>query len=124
MTLGTRLFTWFNGERVGADSFGNQYYREKKKRVLVRGGGMASRERRWVIYAGRPEASKVPAEWHGWLHHTVDTIPQPGAPQRRPWQKEHQPNLTGTVNAYRPPGSVLRGGHRPKTAGDYEPWVP
>lgn len=124
MTLGTRLFTWFNGERVGSDSFGNQYYREKKRRPLVKGGGFNSRERRWVIYSGRAEATKVPAEWHGWLHHTVDTVPQPGTVSRRPWQKEHQPNLTGTINAYRPRGSVLRDGHRPKSSGDYEPWVP
>ncbi len=124
MTLGTRLFTWLNGERVGTDSFGNHYYREKKRRALVKGGGFNSRERRWVIYSGRAEASKVPAEWHGWLHHTVDVVPEPGTVSRRPWQKEHQPNLTGTVNAYHPRGSVLRDGHRPKTSGDYEPWVP
>ena len=113
MTLGTRLFTWLNGERVGTDSFGNHYYREKKRRALVKGGGFNSRERRWVIYSGRAEATKVPAEWHGWLHHTVDIVPEPGTVSRRPWQKEHQPNLTGTVNAYRPKGSVLRDGHRP-----------
>ena len=67
MTLGTRLFTWLNGERVGTDSFGNHYYREKKRRALVKGGGFNSRERRWVIYSGRAEATKVPAEWHGWI---------------------------------------------------------
>ena len=29
MTLGTRLLTWFRGELVGTDNFGNRYYREK-----------------------------------------------------------------------------------------------
>jgi NADH:ubiquinone oxidoreductase subunit len=47
-TMGTRLFTWRKGERVGEDGQGNVYYRE-------RGG-----ERRWVIYAGAAEASRVP----------------------------------------------------------------
>ena len=33
-------------------------------------------------------------------------------------------NLTGTPDAYRPPGSLMRGGHRQEAAGDYEPWKP
>ncbi|MGH6798662.1 MAG: NADH:ubiquinone oxidoreductase subunit NDUFA12, partial [Roseiarcus sp.] len=40
------------------------------------------------------------------------------------WQKPHLPNLTGTPLAYRPPGSVLEGGHRAPATGDYEPWTP
>ena len=31
-----------------------------------------------------------------------------GAP-RQPWQKDHQPNLTGTDQAYRPPGAYAHG---------------
>ncbi len=38
MTLGTRLLTWFRGEAVGTDSFGNRYYRERGSRKLRRGG--------------------------------------------------------------------------------------
>src|SRR5579884_273352 len=91
---------------------------------LRRGGGRASREKRWVIYNGEPEASKVPPEWHAWLHHTVDEVPRPEARPRYPWEKEHQPNMTGTPFAYRPRGSVLRGGVRPPATGDYEPWTP
>ena len=76
MTIGTRLLTWFCGERVGTDQFGNRYYRERVRRALTRGGGRASREKRWVIYQGEPEASKVPPQWHAWLHHTVDEVPR------------------------------------------------
>ena len=71
MNLGTRLLTWLRGEYVGIDSLGNRYYRDKRPRALLRGGGRASREKRWVVYAGEPEGSKVPPEWHAWLHHTV-----------------------------------------------------
>jgi len=124
MTLGTRLLTWFRGELVGTDSFGNRYYREKGTRKLVRGGGRASREKRWVIYDGEVEASKVPSEWHAWLHHTVEEAPRPGDRPHYPWQREHEPNLTGTPLAYRPRGSLLRGGHRARATGDYEPWKP
>jgi len=122
MTIGTRLFTWWCGELVGKDSFGNRYFRRKNQAPLVRGGGIESRERRWVLYAGAPEASKVPAEWHGWLHHIIDAVPV--ETPRRPWQKPHLPNMTGTALAYRPAGSVLRGGSRARTTGDYEAWTP
>ena len=122
-TLGTTLLTWFRGERVGTDELGNRYYRERGARPLQRGGGRFSREKRWVIYNGEPEGSKVPPEWHAWLHHTIDEVPRSDRP-RHPWEKPHQPNMTGTSHAYQPPGSILRGGRRPPATGDYEPWTP
>ena len=123
MTIGTRLYTWLKGELVGTDQFGNRYYRERGAK-LVKGGGRESREQRWVLYNGMAEPSKVPPEWHGWLHHIAADVPKIDPAQRRPWQKEHLPNLSGTALAYHPPGSVLRGGKRDKATGDYEPWKP
>jgi len=122
--MGTRLFTWFRGELVGTDQFGNRYYREKGKRPRERGGGRRSREKRWVMYNGVAEASKVPALWHAWLHHTISDVPTDAGKKRYAWEKDHQPNLTGTPLAYRPRGSVLRGGPRAPSTGDYEPWQP
>ncbi len=124
MTLGTRIYTWLKGELVATDRFGNRYYRDKAHRTLQRGGGRFSREKRWVLYRGAAEASCVPPEFHAWLHHTVDDLPQPDAQPKYSWQKEHEPNLTGTPAAYRPPGSLFRGGHREPAAGDYQPWRP
>ncbi len=124
MTLGTRLMTWFSGEFVGTDELGNRYYREKGGRARPRGGGRPSRDKRWVIYAGEPDGSKVPPRWHAWLHHTVDDVPRAEEGRRYPWEKPHQPNMTGTAEAYHPQGSVLRGGRRASSAGDYEPWTP
>ncbi len=123
MSIGTRIFTWLKGEQVGTDPQGNRYFRDRKKAVLQKGNGRYSRERRWVLYNGVAEASRVPAEWHAWLHHTMDDLPDASRP-RHPWQKDHLPNLTGTPDAYRPPGSLMRGGHRQEAAGDYEPWKP
>ncbi|NJM91745.1 MAG: NADH:ubiquinone oxidoreductase subunit NDUFA12 [Rhodospirillaceae bacterium] len=117
MSFGTRVFTWLHGEHVGTDEFGNRYYLDKRNKGQPR-------ERRWVLYKGIPEASKVPPEWHAWLHRTVVEPPKPEAQRPRPWQKPHQPNLTGTGQAYRPPGHTLKGGQRAKGTGDYEPWIP
>lgn len=120
MTLATRLYTWLRGEQMGADAFGNRYFRDKTGARRHAG----RREKRWVLYNGEAEASKVPPEWHGWLHHTVAAPPPPGGPKLHPWQKPHEPNLTGTPEAYRPPGHDFRGGQRAKATGDYEPWTP
>ena len=124
-TIGTLLFTWLRGELVGTDGAGNRYYRHRRRHAGAAGGSAADRrDRRWVIFAGEVEASSVPPMWQAWLHHTIDEVPCDETTKVQPWQKEHQPNLTGTAEAYRPAGSVLRGGHRPKATGDYEPWRP
>ena len=66
-TIGTWLLTWLRGARVGSDEYGNRYYRLKGDKPQRLGGGRFSRERRWVIYKGDAEGSKVPPEWHAWL---------------------------------------------------------
>lgn len=113
------IFNWLNAkERVGTDDSGNRYFRGKARRGYAR-------ERRWVMYNGEAEATRVPPEWHGWLHHQTDAVPtDKGVSYRRPWQKQSQQNMTGTTGAYRPPGHVLEGGKRDKATGDYEAWKP
>jgi len=118
MDVGIWLFTKLNGKRVGEDVYGNSYYVHKAGRK--RDG----RQMRWVVYRGLPEASKVPPDWHAWLHHFTDKLPDEQQGPSFPWQKEHLPNLTGTRYAYRPPGHVLQGGRRERATGDYEPWTP
>ena len=69
-TFGTLLWTRRYGELVGEDQAGNRYYRTK-------GGAIDPSlrvERRWVIYNGVAEASAIPPEWHGWMHH-IDDVP-------------------------------------------------
>ena len=97
MTVGTRIMTWLRGEQVGTDAFGNRYYRDKSKRKLERGGGRFSREKRWVIYKAEVEATRVPPEWHAWLHHTVNEIPTDGGKLKYTWQKLHQPKAGHAV---------------------------
>ena len=105
-------------QKIGTDPTGNRYYRAKARKGY-------NHERRWVLYKGAPEATKVPPEWHGWLHHQTDAIPSNDtASFRRTWQKPHVQNLTGTNAAYRPPGHVLSGGARDAATGDYEAWSP
>jgi NADH:ubiquinone oxidoreductase subunit len=120
-TWGTRLTIARQGRYVGSDSFGNRYYEQLKG---VGPEGPLGRPRRWVTYTKLADPSKVPPEWHGWLHYTVDVPPTEEKYVAKPWQKPHRPNMTGTPEAYRPAGSILGSGHRPKATGDYKPWRP
>jgi len=109
-TLGTQLFTWRKGKLVGEDASGNRFYTSKDAK------------RRWVIYNGEAEASRVSPDWHGWLHHTFDEMPTGKPLVHKAWEKPHQDNLTGTSLAYAPQGSLRAA--TPAARQDYEAWQP
>ena len=119
-TLGTLITIGKRGRQVGSDEFGNKYYEDRTDRKSYDKG----RKRRWVIYKGYADASKIPPDWHGWMHYTVDTPPTEENYRPRAWQKPHRPNLTGMPGAYRPSGSTLASGRRPAATGDYKAWIP
>jgi NADH:ubiquinone oxidoreductase subunit len=110
-TLNTQIFTARKGIKVGEDDQGNVFYHT------------ADDSRRWVIFNGEIEASRIDADWHGWLHRTFNELPSKSPLPHKPWEKPHQENLTGTLNAYAPAGSIRSGG-APKTRSDYEAWAP
>ncbi len=113
----SKLLIKLAARHIGTDIFGNQYYEGRRRRAT-------GRTARYVIYKGQAEASKVPADWHGWLHHTEQLPPPSDGYDKYSWQQEHLPNLTGTTHAHRPPGHALKGGKRAPATGDYEPWTP
>ena len=118
-TFGTQWWTWLYGEFVGEDEFGNRYYRTKGGKIDPTLG----LERRWVIYNGVAEATMVPPSWHGWMHHSWMC--------RRPQEQVITASLGKAASAqfdrhagaYRPSGSTLAQGRRPKATGDYKAWV-
>ena len=81
--------TLFYGKLVGVDHLGNKYYENKSGK-------------RWVIYNGEVEASKIPNEWYSWMHHTNNKIENLHKFKKYQWQKEHLPNQTGTESSYHP----------------------
>lgn len=122
-TWGTRLTIWRQGRLVGQDDLGNRYYEQKLG--VGAAGPLPGKLRRWVTYKDLAEASQVPPDWHGWLHHTFDEPPTADAYEAKPWQLAHRMNMTGTRDAWRPAGSILSANPaRPKATGDYKPWRP
>lgn len=111
-TWGTRLWISRFGEYVGSDEFGNKYYQDRKA------------DRRYVTYNGYADASTIGQGWHGWMHHRTDVVPTKDNYVAKSWEKPHEANLTGTAAAYRPDGSLLNKGERPRVTGDYDAWSP
>lgn len=129
MGINKNPFTWWNGaswgtifyglrgkKQVGTDSLGNTYWEG--------GRDTAGHTRRWVIYDGANDLSRVPPEWFSWLARQVDDVPDQALPPPRRWEKPATPNLTGTALAYRPSGALEKGGQRAAATGDYEAWDP
>ena len=105
-TVGTFIYTLFTGKLVGKDEFGNKYYSNSKGK-------------RWVIYTNRVEASKIPPEWHLWIHFLTNNKPSSN-PIKFKWQKKHEENLTGTTKAHKPDGSLTFDSK--KNMKKYETW--
>ena len=88
-TFGTRLNTILFGKLVGEDNLGNKYYESKSGK-------------RWVIYKGEIEATKIPVDWYSWIHSIKNKIEDTHDLKKYDWQKKHLPNQTGTEKAYNP----------------------
>lgn len=120
-TIGASLTMWRAGaEQVGEDEQGNRYFQETGKPSFSDG-----RRRRWVVYHGVAEASRVTPDWHGWLHHTFDEPPTVAPLPMKRHEKPYLPNMTGTPLAYRPAGSIALAGQPDARKDDtYEAWSP
>ena len=88
-TLGTRIQTLLFGKFVGKDSFGNKYYENRSGK-------------RWVVYSGEIEATKISSDWYSWIHHINNKIEKSKDIKKYEWQKPSQPNKTGTNESYHP----------------------
>ena len=105
-TIGTFIYTLFTGRYVGKDEFGNKYYTNSKKK-------------RWVVYNDRVESSKIPPEWHLWIHFLKQKSPLVDM-KKFEWQIKYQENLTGTEKAHKPSGSLKY--NSKKNMKKYETW--
>ncbi|KAK4789392.1 hypothetical protein SAY86_020711 [Trapa natans] len=106
------------GTVVGVDKFGNKYY----ENTTVQYG-----RHRWVEFAekSRYNASQVPPEWHGWLHHITDhTGDELLMLKPKRYGVEHRENFSGEGDEfiYHSKGHALNPGQRDWTR--YQPWQP
>lgn len=111
MKLVNKIIIQLTCNKVGIDEFGNGYFEKKVKDSF----GI---KKRFVIYRGDIEASKIPSGWHLWLHYTCDKAPINTNTHKSSWQKIHLPNLTGTVYKHSPSAKDK------KLGANYESWAP
>ena len=112
-TVGTAWLTRRHGSEVGRDGGGNIYFQHRK-----------DPRRRWVMYSGDNDGSNVPPGWNAWLKGTIDDLPDTALPAQRKFHRPPEKNLTGTMAAFRPDGSLSGKRVRPAATGDYQPWTP
>ncbi|KAI6214057.1 hypothetical protein M3Y94_00223800 [Aphelenchoides besseyi] len=77
------------GELVGEDKFGNKYYKNDSY-FMPRNRWVVYPEKVWLDY----DASQVPPEWHGWLHHITDVPPTEAKQVNHKWLMEHRENTS------------------------------
>lgn len=116
LTFGTWIETTLRGREVGRDGDDNIYYEGRP--------GSSAEGRRWVVYAQDNDSSRVPPEWHLWLHRTRNEPPSMVPLPVKAWERPWRPNPTGTPAAETPPGALIAGGQRSPAAADYRAWTP
>jgi NADH:ubiquinone oxidoreductase subunit len=87
MDILSKLFIRIFNQYEGEDAFGNKYYANPKK------------GKRFVVYNGMPEPSKISGAWYSWLHYVSDDKPR-GDELKHDWQKYNTPNVSGTIHKY------------------------
>ena len=117
MSIGTIIYTLLFGKFVGKDEKGNKYYANSSD-------FLDKKTKRWVMYKGDIEASKIPSHWHAWLHKSIDLPPLEYKHKYR-WQLDHKENMTGSKEAYFPTSHPLSKKYNSdKPQKDYESWTP
>ena len=105
-TVGTKLYTFLKGKKVGEDYLGNFYYESKDQK------------NRWCIYSDQSDASRISPEWNSWLRFISNTQPTAGKNINYEWQKRFDGNTTGLDRGYKP--RILRVGRAKKDFEKYQ----
>ncbi|MGI4776427.1 MAG: NADH-ubiquinone oxidoreductase subunit NDUFA12 family protein [Janthinobacterium lividum] len=112
MSFLNRFFINIFNTKMGCDQYGNKYYESNAKAHI-------KSRRRYILYNGICEPSKVPPMWHAWLHYMIDEVPK--NVMNHAWQRAYLPNLTGTKNSYSP---QINNSLRNDKVSGYNSWQP
>ena len=96
------LLIRLTSKKIGEDTYGNKYY--------------SFRGRRFVVYNGLVEPTKVPPMWHAWLHFLSESPPLDSDLQVHRWQQTYVPTKTGSKDSYFPKREIV--------SSEYVRWNP
>lgn len=115
MSFSDKLWIKLFAKFEGTDRFSNKFYSYLDKSL--------GKERRYVIYKGYYEPSKVSPAWFSWLHYLSPNIPLDDELNYE-WQTHSSRlNLTGTSEKYQPEG-IKNPTEFAEKIKIYQAWVP
>ncbi len=85
---------------VGEDYYGNSYFLLKTKDCF-------DRNKRYVKYFDKKNASAIPPLWSAWLRYSLDDVDIIKNYVNPAFVKYHKPNVTGTEESYLPDNHML-----------------
>lgn len=94
------IFLKFKGKFVGEDEYGNKYYETNQRDYL-------NRKKRYCLFNGRVEATKIPPEWHCFMHYQIPKESVILDTKQYKWQKRFLPDLTLSSIKYLPKNHPL-----------------
>jgi NADH:ubiquinone oxidoreductase subunit len=112
--LGTLLYSFFYGKKVGQDKNGNKFYIHKY-----------NLKRKWVLYNKIVDPTSLKVAWQLWLTNNKKEIPSDMNDNKiYIWQKEKVPNYSGSRNSYHPKISKNKFEKNKKNKSIKEIWSP
>ena len=93
--IGTLLYSFLKGKKIGQDKIGNKFYVHKK-----------NKNKKWVLYKNNIDPTSIDVQWQIWLTDIKSAEPLPDKKNNFKWQKNKQANPTGTLNSYHPKISI------------------
>ena len=90
-----KIYLYFCGVKVGEDEYGNQFFELKRTDYL-------GRKKRYCLYNGIPEASKISPEWHPFMHYQIEAKDVKTTFKQYKWQKSAVPDATLSQKKYLP----------------------
>ena len=95
--IGTILYSFLKGKKIGQDNIGNKFYIHKK-----------IKNKKWVLYKYSIDPTSLDVKWQIWLTSTNNNVPLTIEENNFKWQKDKKPNLTGTTGSYHPKINVAK----------------
>lgn len=95
-----RIYLNFAGTKVGVDDYGNKYFELKRTDSF-------GRKKRYCLYNGKPEASKISPEWFPFMHYQIEASDVIKNRKQYKWQRNALPDLTLSEIKYLPKNHPL-----------------
>lgn len=100
MKILVKIYLKLFATKVGEDEYGNQFFELKRTDYL-------GRKKRYCLYKGYVEASKISPEWHPFMHYQIAAKDVKTTYKQYKWQKPAIPDTTLSNYKFLPKNHML-----------------